>query len=209
MRSHFERQLKGLQEDLVTMGRLAVELLSAPLHHLGQVQGIDMEGIGQTYQQLEELEGQIENKCIKLLLRQQPVARDLRMISSILKMVYDLKRIGLQSVEVMELLAEEAHDGLEEVAEFEAMLTCAVAMVSRTLDAFVTEDAQLAEEVIAKDDEIDHYFGIIRKGLSYRLVSDETKGDQIVNWLMTAKYVEKVGDHAVNMARWILYMIRG
>ncbi|NQP32178.1 phosphate signaling complex protein PhoU [Streptococcus suis] len=209
MRSRFESQLEDLQKDMVFMGALCEEIINRSLEGLNGPESLDQERIQQTYLQIEELERDIEARCIKLLLRQQPVARDLRTVSSALKMVYDMKRIGAQSSEIVDLISRNTIDLVDEIPLVKKMAEQVTQMVVGSLDAFVKESDRLAHEVIEKDDTVDQYFGTIKEKLANYLGNHSANGDQAIDLLMIAKYLERIGDHAVNIAKWVHYAITG
>ncbi len=209
MRSRFESQLEDLQKDMVFMGALCEKIINCSLEGLNGPESLDQERIQQTYLQIEELERDIEARCIKLLLRQQPVARDLRTVSSALKMVYDMKRIGAQSSEIADLISRNTIDLVDEIPLVKKMAEQVTQMVVGSLDAFVKESDRLAHEVIEKDDTVDQYFGTIKEKLANYLGNHSANGDQAIDLLMIAKYLERIGDHAVNIAKWVHYAITG
>lgn len=209
MRSRFESQLEDLQKDMVFMGALCEKIINRSLEGLNGPESLDQERIQQTYLQIEELERDIEARCIKLLLRQQPVARDLRTVSSALKMVYDMKRIGAQSSEIADLISRNTIDLVDEIPLVKKMAEQVTQMVVGSLDAFVKESDRLAHEVIEKDDTVDQYFGTIKEKLANYLGNHSANGDQAIDLLMIAKYLERIGDHAVNIAKWVHYAITG
>ena len=209
MRLRFESQLEDLQKDMVFMGALCEKIINCSLEGLNGPESLDQERIQQTYLQIEELERDIEARCIKLLLRQQPVARDLRTVSSALKMVYDMKRIGAQSSEIADLISRNTIDLVDEIPLVKKMAEQVTQMVVGSLDAFVKESDRLAHEVIEKDDTVDQYFGTIKEKLANYLGNHSANGDQAIDLLMIAKYLERIGDHAVNIAKWVHYAITG
>ena len=209
MRSRFESQLEDLQKDMVFMGALCEKIINCSLEGLNGPESLDQERIQQTYLQIEELERDIEARCIKLLLRQQPVARDLRTVSSALKMVYDMKRIGAQSSEIADLISRNTIDLVDEIPLVKKMAEQVTQMVVGSLDAFVKESDRLAHEVIEKDDTVDQYFGTIKEKLANYLGNHSANGDQAIDLLMIAKYLERIGDHAVNIDKWVHYAIKG
>ena len=209
MRSRFESQLEDLQKDMVFIGALCEKIINCSLEGLNGPESLDQERIQQTYLQIEELERDIEARCIKLLLRQQPVARDLRTVSSALKMVYDMKRIGAQSSEIADLISRNTIDLVDEIPLVKKMAEQVTQMVVGSLDAFVKESDRLAHEVIEKDDTVDQYFGTIKEKLANYLGNHSANGDQAIDLLMIAKYLERIGDHAVNIAKWVHYAITG
>ena len=209
MRTRFENQLEKLEQNIVYMGGLSEEIIALSLEALGDATVVRQEEITKLYQQIEEMERDIEGACIKLLLRQQPVARDLRVISSALKLVYDLKRIGAQSLEISLLICSHTGPLIEDIPMLEKMADAVSQMVRSSLDALVEKNDSLTQEIIAKDATIDRYFDTIKEKLIHSLRQDSTYGDQAIHLLMIAKYLERIGDHAVNIAKWIHFAITG
>ena len=209
MRTHFDNQLQNLQKDIIVMGTLCEEIISASLKGLNNPDKIQIDPVWKAYQKIEELEHDVESRCIKLLLRQQPVAKDLRIVSSALKMVYDIKRIGVQASEIAQLISNESIKLMNDIPQIKEMAGCVIEMVSKSLDAFVMEDVNLANLVIEKDDTIDNYFKKIKEKLANYFIEDKNIADQVIDLLMITKYLEKIGDHTVNVARWVLYSITG
>ena len=209
MREYFDNQLQNLQKDIIVMGTLCEEIILISLKGLDNPNKMKADLVWKSYQKIEELEHDIESRCIKLILRQQPVAKDLRVVSSVLKMVYDIKRIGVQASEVAELISNESIKLIEDISQIKEMAEYVIEMVSKGLDAFVTEDIDLANLVIEKDDIVDDYFKIIKEKLGHYFVKDKNMADQVIDLLMIAKYLEKIGDHTVNVAKWVIYSIRG
>lgn len=208
MRTRFENQLEDLKKDIQLMGQLCLDIFSNIDTYLNQMKAIEIGDIWLHYQRIEELERNIEKRCIQLLLRQQPVARDLRFISASLKMVYDIKRIGIQSSEIMELLVKEDIRNIT-LVEIHRMLAHNLEMVKESLQSFIEKEVCLAETIVTKDDVVDQYFVIIKEKLAEFLVQNQHSADQVLNLLMIAKYLEKIGDHSVNIAKWVMYAYVG
>jgi phosphate transport system protein len=212
IRSRFENQLHDLNTNLIVMGTLCEDIIAKSLVPLEEDDFYLVNNVGKTYQKIEQLERDIEEQCLKLLLRQQPVATDLRRISSALKMVYDMKRIGAQSAEVAEIIGLNHIQTGRELETLREMASHVIQMVTDSIDAFVHEDEKLANQVIAKDDYVDQHFDTIKKELiRYFKDTSETVGDgeHVLDILMVAKYLERIGDHTVNIAKWVLFSITG
>ena len=214
MRNRFDEQLAQLNTELITMGALCEEaiggasccLLSSEEDGAGneaEVFAID--------RQIDQKERDIENLCMRLLLQQQPVARDLRTISSALKMISDMERIGDQAADIVEL-TEQMHDKRLEMSSslhIRSMSEEAVKMVTQSVDSFVKADLELARSVIAYDDIVDNLFSKIRGEIIEQIAADGTNGEVYIDLLMIAKYLERVADHATNIAEWVEYSITG
>ncbi len=160
--------------------------------------------------EVDHLEQAIETRCLQLLLRQQPVARDLRVISAALKMITDMERIGDQAGDIAEIsLRLPEHMDMERLEHIQAMAKAAAKMVTNAVDAFVTRNQMLAENIIASDDEVDRLFEDVRDDLIGIVRRESGDVAAATDLLMVAKYFERIGDHAVNIAEWVIYSITG
>ncbi len=155
------------------------------------------------------MERQIEDLCLRLLLQQQPVAGDLRRISAALKMISDMERIGDQAADIAELSAYLANSGLAEKSVLNDMAKAAVQMVNESIEAFVNADLELAHKVITDDDTVDTLFEQLRTDLPQVMVRGEMEARVGLDLLMAGKYLERIGDHAVNIAEWVEFSITG
>lgn len=253
MRVRLDEQLENLNEELISLGVLCEKAISRSIEALRQQATLNEEQISDLNLQIESKERSIEERCIKLLMQQQPVARDLRLISSALKMVTDMKRIGIQAGNIAEIVdINEATSGFKpfkrdlnddgdmgrvrtgnEISEDDIpsntqteenppiyqlpelgdeivrMADATRQMVTESIDAFVNKDEETANKVMAKDDEIDRYFVEIKDEIVERLKKSDVHGERAIDLLMVAKYLERIGDHAENIARWVLYSIEG
>ena len=215
IRSRFEHQLHDLNTNLIVMGTLCEDIISKSLVPLEEDDFYLVNNVSKTFQKIEQLERDIEEQCLKLLLRQQPVAKDLRRISAALKMVYDMKRIGAQSAEIAEIIALNHIQSGQELLVLRDMASHVIQMVTDSIDAFVHEDEDLAQKVSAKDDYVDQQFDTIKVELiryfsEAATSADATSdGEHVLDILMVAKYLERVGDHTVNIAKWVIFSITG
>lgn len=209
IRSNFEHQLHDLNTNLILMGALCEDIISRSLVPLAENEFELVNNVTKIYQKVEQLERDIEEQCLKLLLRQQPVAKDLRRISSALKMVYDMKRIGAQSAEIAEIMSLRHIHSDQELQPLNTMGGLVVQMVTDSIDAFVHEDEILANQVIVKDDEVDQYFDTIKEELIRYFAETVADAEHILDVLMVAKYLERIGDHTVNIAKWVIFSITG
>ena len=146
---------------------------------------------------------------MKLLLHQQPVARDLRQISAALKMITDMERIGDQAEDIAEIVTFLNGHTMEGMGLIENMARETIEMVTASVDAFVKKDVELAEKVIAKDDIVDDYFSKVKYGIISMITENSTDGEFALDLLMIAKYFERIGDHATNIAEWVIYSVTG
>ena len=159
---------------------------------------------------VDELESAIERKSLRILLSEQPVARDLRSISTALKMITDMERICDQAADIAEIIVQFEKREYEDIpAQISQMAQKCVTMVSKSIDAFITSDLDLANAVIASDDEVDALFDSFKERLISLIQQDARKGEEAVDLLMIAKYLERIGDHATNIAEWVVFNITG
>lgn len=209
MRARFEKQLLTLHQELIEMGSLCEEIILKTFKAIEKEQLPNTKTIATLSEEIEQMEQDIESRCLKILLRQQPVAKDLRTVSSALKMVYDLKRIGTQAYEVSEIVAQGHIVKSKELHVLQSMVDSVREMVTMSIDAFVHEDEALALKVIAKDEEVDENFDTIKVLLVECFASKSPDIEHAIDLLMVSKYIERIGDHAVNIAKWVLYAITG
>lgn len=209
MRDIFIGQLALLHQELTEMGALCREIiglasqaLSAWDEELGR--RVSMVGAG-----IDEKERTIENICMKLLLRQQPVAGDLRAISAALKMITDLERIGDQAEDIVEIVPHMAAYAHEEYPEIREMARETIAMVTDSVEAYVKQDVYLAKAVQMHDDIVDNAFFRVKKDLIGMVAQNPAEGEYALDLLMIAKYFERIGDHATNVAEWVEFAVTG
>ncbi|MDR3982860.1 MAG: phosphate signaling complex protein PhoU [Dysosmobacter sp.] len=206
MRNKFEEQLERLHVELIQMGALCEDGISAAAEALLQ----NNPGLAQTAidaeREIDQKEREVENLCIKLLLQQQPVAKDLREISAALKMISDLERIGDQASDIAELVP---YVHLEEGTGLHIgdMARAVIRMVTDSVDSFVKRDLDLARAVYTADDKVDALFDQVKQELIGMIAKDASRGEQCMDLLMVAKYLERIGDHATNVAEWVEYSI--
>lgn len=210
MRNQFEEQLALLHTELLEMGALIERAIQKATQALvNQDTAAAGEAIAADAE-VDHKEKDVESLCLKLLLRQQPVAGDLRLISAALKMITDMERIGDQAADIAGIatyLAGEPY--IKELEHLPRMAEEAIQMVTGSLDAFVKRDVALARRVMDMDDVIDGLFDVIKAELIGLIRKDAANGSQAVDLLMVAKYFERIGDHAQNVAEWVEYAITG
>lgn len=210
MRSRFDEQLDLLNSELCKMGALIEESIDCATKSLLK-QNIVLARYTMTLEdKVDEKERKIEDLCLNLLLRQQPVARDLRIISAILKMITDMERIADQASDIAELailLADERY--IKKLEHIPQMATATAKMVGDSIDAFVGKDLELARQVVEYDDVVDNLFDTIKHELIERITENKEEGEQAIDLLMISKYYERIGDHAVNIADWVIFSITG
>ena len=208
MRNHFHEQLERLNVELIEMGALCEEAISAATK--AYLEGDRQLGSRASYleQEIDHKERDIESQCMKLLLRQQPVASDLRTVSAAMRMISDMERIGDQASDIAEIARDMKRSGVIEKVPVGDMARSAIGMVTDSVDAFVRGDLKLAHKVIARDDELDGLFLTVREKLT-DLIAQGKDGGLCLDLLMVAKYFERIGDHACNIAQWVEYAITG
>ena len=210
MRTRFDEQLEKLNIMLIEMGALCEEAITYAVRAL--IENSD-EMRSQTFETdsiIDDREREIEALCMKLLLQQQPVARDLRQISAALKMISDMERLGDQAFDIAEITASIKQEGRDVCSDHIRQMTeASIEMVTGSIESFVKKDMNLANDVIMKDDEVDDLFDEVKKDLINAVTDDETTGEYFVDILMIAKYLERICDHAVNIAEWVIFSITG
>lgn len=209
MRSRFDEQLDLLNKEMITMGALCENAIAMSAKAVAEGDLALTESIPALAEQIGQKEREIESLCLKLLLQQQPVAKDLRIISSALKMVTDMERIGRQSADIAEIVRMANLKVGGDTEEVRNMALAVIKMVSESIDAFVKKDAAMAQAVITYDDVVDDCFDRIKKLLIDRFSQPGIDGEQTIDLLMIAKYFERTGDHAVNIAKWVVFSITG
>jgi len=215
MRNRFDEQLEVLHGELIEMGSLCEQVISKTYHVILEE---DMEAAKEIQDQdsmIDQKEQDIERLCFKLLLQQQPVARDLRKISAALKMITDMERIGDQASDIAEIVETGKLSG-ERSARFKVsksklgeMAEATIHMVTNSIDAYVKQDLKIAQDVIDYDDVVDDLFVDIRTHLIEEINGDALSKEQALDLLMIAKYYERLGDHATNIAEWVEFSIIG
>ena len=208
MRNRFDTQLELLNKELIEMGALCEELIQLSRKSLLEDKDY-IETARSKEMEVDRMESDIENLCMKLLLKQQPVARDLRSVSSALKMISDMERIGDQSLDIIEIVEYVKKCDKESKQYIEEMSNAAGKMVSDSVEAFVRKDEELAQEVIASDDKVDSLFDLMKKRLIEIISKEQADGEMYIDLIMIAKYYERIGDHATNIAEWVLYYLTG
>ncbi len=209
MRNRFDRQLEKMNELLIQMGELCAEAISNTVEAL---KNDDRELAKRIYDEdteIDQLEKDIERICLKLLLQQQPVAKDLRLISSALKMITDMERIGDQTADIADIIRVSSLQGEKPLVRITIMAEKTSKMVRDSVTAFVNKDLELAQTVMKSDDEVDQLFTEVREKLINMIKESTDKGQETVDLLMIAKYLERIGDHATNIAEWVEFSITG
>ena len=209
MRDVFESQLKTLKDDMIEMGSMIEKAIENAIRALNNRDTELARAAIEADSEIDEQEKKIESLCLKLLLHQQPVASDLRMVSSALKMITDMERIGDQAEDIAEIVRFLGGRGAEHGGLLREMARSTIKMVTESVDAYVKHDTALAEKVIAEDDVVDDYFARVKKALIDRIADDPADGEFALDLLMIAKYFERIGDHATNIAEWVIFSVTG
>jgi len=210
VRSRFDRELDLLNNELIEMASLvekSIEDVTQALIH----KDVELaKKVIEADKEIDNMENNIEARCLRLILQQHPVARDLRLISSILKMITDLERIGDQAQDIGEIILTLSKQNFQkDLIYLPKMAEATIKMVKESIDAFVNSDIKLANQVIEYDDVVDNLFITIKDELITLIREDVVFGEQSIDLLMIAKYFERIGDHAQNIAEWVVFSITG
>lgn len=209
MRSRFDEQLALLNKEMIEMGSLCEEAIALAAKALDEVDVKLAKNVAPIAASMDHKEREIESRCLKLLLQQQPVARDLRQISAALKMITDMERIGDQAEDIAEIITFLGGHTADESINIKDMAMATIQMVTDSVDAYVKCDSVLAEQVIAHDDIVDEHFVRIKNTLIDLISKSPQDGEYALDLLMISKYFERIGDHAVNIAEWVIFSITG
>ncbi|MBR5559500.1 MAG: phosphate signaling complex protein PhoU [Oscillospiraceae bacterium] len=209
MRNRFDEQLFELNREIIEMGAMCEEAIASTVKALttGNVELASR--VTANSSAIDQMERDIEGRCMKLLLHQQPVARDLRLISAALKMITDMERIGDQAEDIAEIVTFLNGHTMEGMELVEEMARKTIEMVTASVDAFVKKDVELAQKVINKDDIVDDYFSRVKSGIISLITEKHADGEFALDLLMISKYFERIGDHATNIAEWVIYSVTG
>ena len=206
IRKIFEDELAELKKQLVEMCRLTEQMISDAITALVNKDRELGKSIGVVDKRVDEYEMAIEKRCMRILLKQQPVAKDFREVSTALKMITDIERFGDQAADIGELVySMPGEKYIKELTHTKALGNLAIKMVRESVNSFINNDAKLADEVIALDDQMDELFDTVKTELIELIKKDGSNGDQGIELMMVAKYLERIGDHAVNVAEWTKY----
>ena len=209
MRSRFDEQLALLNQQLIEMGALCEEGIEMASRALTEGDKELAKQVAPLDSEIDQKERNIESLCLRLLLQQQPVARDLRQISAALKMITDMERIGDQAEDIAEIISCMNGRTAENRELLRSMSLAVIRMVTESVDAYVRRDTQLAEKVIADDDIVDGDFDQVKAALIQKISAHPEEGGYALDLLMIAKYFERIGDHAVNLAEWVVFSVTG
>lgn len=209
MRIFYDNQLKELNQELTRMGGLCEQIIGFAAQALTDWNEDLAEKVKKTDAEIDEMERSIEAVCMRLLLRQQPVAGDLRFVSAALKMITDLERIGDQAEDIVEIVPNMVEAGKNAHPKIQEMAKHAISMVVDSVDAYTRQDMELAKAVLEHDDIVDSDFVQIKKELIGAIAANPAQGEDTLDLLMIAKYFERIADHATNVAEWVMYGMTG
>lgn len=208
MRSRFDEQLALLNKEMIEMGALCEEVIALASKALTEADPELAKKVRPLDAEIDQKERNIESLCLKLLLQQQPVASDLRLISAVLKMITDIERIGDQASDIAEIVTY-LSGACGHNTHIDQMAQATIKMVTDSLDAFVRRDLTLAWSVIEYDDVVDRLFDECKSDLIAEIAQNPEDGERVLDVLMIAKYLERIGDHATNIAEWVEFSITG
>ena len=209
MRDIFQEQLNELNRELTRMGAACEEIIALASHALTDWDEELVRKVNTIGAQIDESERAIETICMKLLLRQQPVARDLRQISAAMKMITDMERIGDQAEDIVEIVPHLAVHPDAKFPKIREMAKAAQAMVTEAVDAYVKQDLEMVRKVMTHDDVVDNYFTQVKNGIIDIIAAEPAHGEYALDLLMIAKYFERIGDHCTNIAEWVKFSVTG
>lgn len=209
MRSVFDAQLEEVNVELIKMGSLCEAALKCSAEVLFKGSDEALIKTGELEREIDIKERSIEDLCVKILLHQQPVAKDLRVVSSAMKMIGDMERIGDQAKDIAELGKIISTKDIMSEVHIRKMYELVAKMLCDSIDAFVNKNVELAKSIERKDDEVDKCFDSVKDELTMILKSENADNETCLDILMVAKYLERIGDHAVNVSEWVIYAIEG
>ena len=209
MRNRFDEQLFELNREIIEMGAMCEEAIASAAKALTNGDAALAANVKKNSSAIDQMEREIEARCMKLLLHQQPVARDLRLISAALKMITDMERIGDQAEDIAEIVLFLNGHTMEGMEMIEDMARETTKMVIASVDAFVQKDIELAKKVIEQDDIVDDYFSKVKCAIISLIAENSADGEFALDLLMISKYFERIGDHATNIAEWVIYSVTG
>ena len=209
MRNRFDAQLAELNKELIQMGSMCEEIIALAAKALAEGDCALAAKTVSLDTDIDQMERTIESLCLKLLLQQQPVARDLRQISAALKMITDLERIGDQAADIAEITAFLNGRTAAECNSILSMAQASIKMVDKAADLLCEKDVALAQSAIAHDDVVDDYFIQVKSSLIQMIAEKPEDGEYALDLLMIAKYFERIGDHAANIAEWVVFSVTG
>jgi phosphate transport system protein len=209
-RREFDKELEILHLDLIRMGGIIEEAIDNSITALEKRDKELARRIIENDNKIDDLERQIESKCLRLLLKQQPVAKDLRAISTALKIITDMERIGDQAADIADISLRFGDEPFaKSLVHIPLMASAASAMVKDSVNAFINSDVEASRAIIERDDEVDRLFDLVKQDTISIFVESKKDADQAIDCLQIAKYLERIGDHAVNIAEWVIFFVTG
>ncbi|WP_295214256.1 phosphate signaling complex protein PhoU [Ruminococcus sp.] len=209
MRIYYDAQLATLKTNMIQMSALCEDAISAAIQGMLEDDEKLAEKVFNIELEIDQYERDIERLCMRLLLMQQPVATDLRVVSSALKMISDLERIGDQAFDIADITKHVTFRDFSSKVHIKEMAKAVIIMVTDSVDSYVNHDVSLAKKVAEEDDKVDALFSKVRSELADLIRTDQDKAEDAMDLLMIAKYLERIGDHAVNVSEWVIYAITG
>lgn len=208
MRTKFDEQLNLLNQELMHMGTMIEDAIQSAIEALVK-QDVELaKKVMESDQEVDHEEKKIENLCFTLLMQQQPVASDLRVISAAMKMITDMERIGDHAADISEMtLMMAGKPYIKKLDHINQMASETVFMLIQSIEAYVEKDVEKAHKVIAHDDVVDDLFVQVKNDIIEQIQKDPTSGEQAADFLMVAKYFERIGDHATNIAEWVIFSL--
>ena len=209
-RRAFEEELESLKLELVKMCRITEDMISDSITALVTKDKELAASVPPRDREVDEYELDIERQCMKILLRRQPVADDFREVSTVLKLITDVERIGDQASDIAEIVISLSdRNYIKDLVHLKAMGELGMRMARESVESFIKNDAALADRIIAADDEMDELFCVVKDELIELIKADSGSADQAIAFMMIAKYLERIGDHAVNVCEWVEYLVTG
>ncbi|MDD6807050.1 MAG: phosphate signaling complex protein PhoU [Oscillospiraceae bacterium] len=209
MRSKFDEQLLELNEEMIEMGRKIVQSISKAIEALSNKDTVLAKKIMEDDIEIDRLQKKIENNCFNLLIQQQPVARDLRTVTAAMKMVTDMERIGDHAADISEMTVLMGDNNeIEEFKHIKTMASETMLMLNHSIEAYVEKDEDKAIAVIKHDDIVDDLFCEAKRDIIKLILDNPKDGEEAADLLMVAKYFERIGDHATNIAEWVIYSLK-
>ncbi|MDA3932017.1 MAG: phosphate signaling complex protein PhoU [Tenericutes bacterium] len=209
-RTRFDQELEELKISLIKMGDLVTKHIHASLKYFLEMNSELATKLIKKDEEVNQMEYAIERECMRIILREQPVAKDLRLITSVLKMITDLERIGDHAVDIAKLTVfMEKNEEPFTVKEVKNMVEISEEMIKLALESFVNQDLSIARKVVEKDDLVDQDFYAIKNQVAQAIRESHIDADYAIYLMMVAKYLERIGDHAVNLAEWVIFSILG
>ena len=209
MRNKFDVQFSSLNTEMIEMGNQIVKSIAMAIEALANCDSELAQTIIEGDAQIDQRQKKIEGICFQLLIQQQPVARDLRTVTAAMKMVTDMERIGDHAADISEMTIQMGtNNHIDRFEHIKKMANETMLMLNHSIEAYVERDSKKAEEVIAHDDVVDALFEQAKRDIIDLILENSKEGEEATDQLMVAKYFERIGDHATNIAEWVIYSLR-